>query len=364
MTPVVELCNVACRYTTGANPAVHNLSFAVQPGEILALLGPSGCGKSTTLRLIAGLELPDTGEIWLNGVRVAGGGRATPPEDRRMGMVFQDYALFPHLTAIENIVFGLHLLPPRERRSRAGAVLSMVGMSGLADRYPHQLSGGQQQRVALGRALAPQPAVILLDEPFSNLDAALRAQMREELREILASAGATTVFVTHDQNEALALGDRVAVLHRGTLEQIGSPDALFQHPHTRFVASFMGQADFLPARATADGLQTEIGRVPQHVACALDQQVDVLVRYDDLTLTSDTSGDTRIIRRDYEGTSYLYTVALPSGHQVRCKTSHLHSYPIGAPVRVRLLNDHPLTCFVGARAVESRPLIETYASTS
>ncbi len=259
MTSVVELRDVTCRYAAGADPAVRNLSFAVQPGEILALLGPSGCGKSTTLRLIAGLELPDTGEIWLNGVRVAGGGRATPPEDRRLGMVFQDYALFPHLTAIENVVFGLHLLPPRERRTRAAAVLGMVGMAGLADRYPHQLSGGQQQRVALARALAPGPDLVLLDEPFSALDVALRAQLRGQVRSLLRHEGASALIVTHDQQEALSMADRVAVMHEGRIRQIGSPSEVYRRPVDRWVAEFVGDAVVLTADVTGGRAQTALG---------------------------------------------------------------------------------------------------------
>jgi iron(III) transport system ATP-binding protein len=353
---VVELHNVTYRYEGAGAPAVEDVSLDVYPGEVLALLGPSGCGKSTTLRLIAGLEQPDEGEIRLKGTRVAGAGRALPPEERHLGMVFQDYALFPHMTALENITFALHALPARERRSWGAAALALVGLADLADRYPHQLSGGQQQRVALARALAPGPPVVLLDEPFSNLDAALRAQMREELREILDRAGATTVFVTHDQGEALGLGDRIALLRGGRLEQIGTPDELFQHPRSRFVASFMGQADFLPAEVTEHGLRTEIGDIPQQVALPQGAQVEVLVRYDDLSLTADRDGAAWIARRVYEGQSYAYVVALPSGRQVRCKTSHVHSYPVGTQVRVELLNDHLLTCFVGAETIESRLL--------
>jgi iron(III) transport system ATP-binding protein len=276
-------------------------------------------------------------------------------------MVFQDYALFPHMTALENVAFGLHRLSPQERATRASEALALVGLVELAKRYPHQLSGGQQQRVALARALAPRPPVVLLDEPFSNLDAALRDQMRGELRDILRRADATAVFVTHDQGEALALGDRIALLRAGRLEQIGAPDALFQQPRSRFVAGFMGQADFLPARATDTGLLTEIGRIPQRVALPVGAQVDVLVRYDDLTLVQHPAGESRVVDRVYEGQTYTYIVALPSGTRVRCKTSHVQRYSPGAPVHVSLLNDHPLICFVGMEAVETQPLSEELA---
>jgi iron(III) transport system ATP-binding protein len=361
MPPVVELCSITRRFGRTDTPAVCDLSFEVWSGEVLALLGPSGCGKSTTLRLIAGLEPPDDGEIWLSGVCVANAERVTPPEKRGLGMVFQDYALFPHMTALENVAFGLHRLPAQERTARASEALALVGLVELAKRYPHQLSGGQQQRVALARALAPRPPVVLLDEPFSNLDAALRDQMRGELRAILQRAEATAVFVTHDQGEALALGDRIALLRAGRLEQIGTPDALFQQPRSRFVAGFMGQADFLPARATDSGLLTEIGRIPQRIDLPVGTHVDVLVRYDDLALTQRPDGESRVIERIYEGQMYTYIVALPSGVRVRCKTSHVQRFSPGAPVRVTLLNDHPLTCFVGPESVESQSLAEELA---
>lgn len=356
MTAVVELRNVTCRYSKRDLPAVYNLSLDVRAGEVLVLLGPSGCGKSTTLRLIAGLEQPNAGEIWLNGARVAGAGYAVAPEERRLGMVFQDYALFPHMTALENVAFGLHRLPARARHPQARDALALVGLADLAERFPHQLSGGQQQRVALARALAPQPSVVLLDEPFSNLDAALRVQMRDELRDILARAEATAVFVTHDQTEALALGDRIALLRDGALEQIGTPVELFEQPRTRFIAEFLGQADFLPARVADHGLVTEIGPVPQQVALPDGARVDVLVRYDDLQFTPDARGNGRIVGRAYEGPSYLYTIALAYGAQVRCKTSHVQNYAVGTPVRVMLLNDHRLACFVEGEAVASCPL--------
>lgn len=356
MHPVVALANVSRRYERTDLPAVAGLSFEVSCGEVLALLGPSGCGKSTTLRLIAGLEMPDEGEIWLNGVCVAGGSRAVPPEQRRLGMVFQDYALFPHMTVMENVLFGLHLLSPKERRRSADEALDLVGMHSLADRYPHQLSGGQQQRVALARALAPRPLLVLLDEPFSNLDAALRSQVRDELRAILARASATAVVVTHDQSEALAIGDRVALMCAGRLEQIGTPSDLFQQPRNRFVATFMGQADFLSAYVTHQGLLTEIGLIPQEVDLPEGARVDVLVRHDDLVMTADAASEAQIVARAYEGSTYMYTVALSSGQRVHCRVSHTQQLPIGARVRVGLLNDHPLICFVGTQALPSWPL--------
>lgn len=351
MEPVVELRDVTCRYHRADLPAVAHVSLSIYPGELVALLGPSGCGKSTTLRLIAGLEQPDAGEIWLNGTLVASASVATPPEARRLGMVFQDYALFPHLTVAENVGFALHRMPSRERQAHVGEALELVNLAAFASRYPHQLSGGQQQRVALARALAPRPPVVLLDEPFSNLDAALRSQMRDDLRDILSRAGATAVFVTHDQAEALALGDRIALLNNGQIEQIGAPDTLFQSPRTRFVAQFMGQADFVPATVTSTGLETELGMLTQQVALPVGSTVEVLVRYDDVTLSPAANTNARVVGRTYEGETYGYTVQLLSGLRLRCKTSHTQRYAVGDRVQVALLDDHPLSCFVESRAV-------------
>lgn len=244
--------------------AVSGCDLTVSSGEIVTLLGPSGCGKTTTLRLIAGFERPDAGEIAIAGRVVASSNRWVPPEKRGVGMVFQEYALFPHLTVSENIAFGLGRLGPAERRRRTERLLRMVGLGGLEDRYPHSLSGGQQQRVALARALAPQPDLVLLDEPFSNLDATLRLQMREEVRRVLKETGAAAIFVTHDQSDALAISDRVAVMAFGRIEQIGTPRDIYAHPRTSFVASFIGQTNLLvgTVAATAGRVTTQIGDVP------------------------------------------------------------------------------------------------------
>lgn len=226
----------------GGVAAIEDISFDVEPGEVVVLLGPSGSGKTTLLRLIAGLERPDAGSIALNGDLVSDPERGVwvPPERRRVGFVFQDYALFPHMTALQNVAFALPHLSRRERRARAQAMLTQVGVSHLARRYPHELSGGEQQRVALARALAPRPRVLLLDEPFSNLDRGLRVRLRAELKGLLKQLGITAVFVTHDQEEAFELGDRLVVLHQGHIEQIGSPQEILQTPKTRFVAEFFG----------------------------------------------------------------------------------------------------------------------------
>jgi iron(III) transport system ATP-binding protein len=333
--------------------AVEGLDLALHRGEILALLGPSGCGKSTTLRLVAGFETPDEGRVEIGGRLVAGPGICLPPEKRSVGMVFQSYALFPHLTVAQNVVYGV-----RQAKARAGRVqevLALVGLSGLEARMPHELSGGQQQRVALARALAPRPEVLLLDEPFSNLDAGRRGQVRHEVREILKVSGTTALFVTHDQEEALAMGDRVGILYDGRLEQVGTPQEVFQAPATRFVAEFLGIPDFLPARVTQQGLETELGLAHSHAAVhlPLGTGVDVLVRPDDLALRQDPEGGARIARCVFRGMDYLYHVLLPSGREVRCLGPHTDCYAPGTPVRVELTPGHTLTWFPNGRVSTS-----------
>lgn len=221
------------------------MSVEVQEGEILTVLGPSGCGKTTTLRLIAGFEAPDKGRIFVGGREVAGSGCWVPPEKRGVGMVFQDYALFPHLTVGENVTFGLDAIPKADRMARAKEVLRILDLRGCYNRYPHELSGGQQQRVSLARALAPEPVVVLMDEPFSNLDAHLRNQVRDEVVGILREAGVTCVLVSHDQRDALAISDRVAVMNQGSVEQIGTPREIYKHPESVFVATFVGRTNLL-----------------------------------------------------------------------------------------------------------------------
>jgi iron(III) transport system ATP-binding protein len=323
--------------------AVVDLHFTVAEGEILAVLGPSGCGKTTLLRVIAGFEAPDAGELYIDGRFAADAVRCVAPERRRVGMVFQSYALFPHLTVEQNIAYGLHKGELRPARVRE--VLELVGLPGFEVRFPHELSGGQQQRVALARALAPRPKVLLLDEPFSNLDAGLRTQVRDEIRDILKPAGITTIFVTHDQEEALFMGDQVGIMNAGRLEQIGTPEDIFHTPATRFVAEFLGLPNFLPARVVTDGLATELGVQCQPVPLPAGTAVDVLVRPDDLELWPDPSGEARIKRSVFRGMDYLYQVTLPSGDMVQCLGPHTRRYEPGTRVRVALTPGHELAWF-------------------
>jgi iron(III) transport system ATP-binding protein len=331
----LSLARVTKRYGGAGSPAVAELSLAIGHGEILALLGPSGCGKTTTLRLIAGFETPETGEIVIGDRLVASAGGATmvPPEDRSVGVVFQDYALFPHLTIADNVGFGLDRWPRAARRMRVRDVLDLVGLAAYADRYPHELSGGQQQRVAVARALAPAPGVILLDEPFSNLDADLRAQMRDEVEKILRATATTAVFVTHDQEEAFTIADQVGVLNLGRLEQLGPPETIYHHPATPFVAAFVGAADFLPGIVTTQGVVTEIGFFAGATGHAVGGKVRVMIRPDDVTFTPDPSGDAVIVRRYFRGSENLYCLGLPSGNKVH--SSQPSSTAVAAGTRVR-----------------------------
>jgi iron(III) transport system ATP-binding protein len=322
--------------------ALRDFSVSVMPGEVLALLGPSGCGKTTVLRLIAGFERPDGGRIAIGERTMAGLGTHVPAEARHVGMVFQHYALFPHLSVAGNIGYGLR---GSDRRGTVGAMLEVVGLSGLEARMPHQLSGGQQQRVALARALAPRPAVLLLDEPFSNLDADLRGVMRTQVREILKRVGTTALFVTHDQEEALFMGDRVAIMNAGRLEQAAEPEALYLAPATRFVAEFIGHASFLHASVTDAGLDTELGLVPQSVNAPRGTPVEAVARPDDLLLSSDPSGNGRIIGRAFRGGEFLYDVVLDSQRVVRCVCNHVHDYALDTRVRVTLAPGHAVAWF-------------------
>ena len=348
---MIVLKDVVRRFDGVDPPAVDGLSLAVAEGEILALLGPSGSGKTTALRLIAGFERPDGGEVWIAGRRVAGGGVWVPPEARGVGMVFQDYALFPHLTVAENVAFGLHCLNWFDRSPRTDEALELVGMRGFAARYPHELSGGQQQRVALARALAPRPFAVLLDEPFSNLDDHLRAHVRDEVRAILKATGISAIFVTHDQAEALLMGDRIALMREGWLEQVDAPEAIFYAPQTRFVAGFFGRADFVPATVTDRGLETEIGVIPQKAHLAADTPVEVLVRPDDVKITAADEGPGVVLRRLFQGGEVVYCVQLPSGRKVHSLQPHTTGLNPGTRVAVTLAPGHVLTCFFEGRAV-------------
>jgi iron(III) transport system ATP-binding protein len=331
----------------GAVRAVDGVDFAVRRGTILALLGPSGCGKTTILRLIAGFERPDRGEVELEGQRVAGPGVEVPPERRRVGMVFQDYALFPHLTVAANVAFGLPRTP--DRRARVEALLAQVGLAGLGHRWPHELSGGQQQRVALARALAPRPRVLLLDEPFSNLDAPLRARVRAEVRALLAEAGVTAIFVTHDREEALSLADEVGILAAGRLLQLAAPEVLYRWPASPAVATAVGDADFLDGIAQGLVATCELGTVP--LARPSEGPARLLLRPEAVRLEVDAAGSARVVGREFLGPDQVLRVRLPSGATLRVRLPA--DPPIGLGARVAVWPRGPLLAFPRSSADEA-----------
>lgn len=307
------LDHVTKYYPSQALPAVHELSLELAKGEILALLGPSGCGKTTTLRLIAGFEAPDAGSVEIGGKTVANDGIFVPPEQRGVGVVFQEYTLFPHLTVEDNVRFGLHRLGAGDRTQRLREMLEAVGLSSFARRYPHELSGGQQQRVALARALAPRPAVVLLDEPFSHLDADLRRQMSHEVYTILRELGTTAVFVTHDHEEAFMVADRVGVLNGGRLEQLSRPEDIYHQPTSPFVARFVGHANFLPGRVLGTGIDTDIGSFANTAQFPQDAAVEVMIRPYEIELQPDPAGNGLVTSCRFRGADTRVVVRLTSG---------------------------------------------------
>lgn len=330
----------------GKSPAVCQLNIDVKLGEFLVLLGPSGCGKTTTLRLMAGFESPEEGEISIDSEVVSGFGIFMPPEKRHIGMVFQDYALFPHLRVAANIAFGL---PSKKNNKHAivSDLLQLVGLDGMGDRYPHELSGGEQQRVALARTLAPNPKVVLLDEPFSNLDADLRREMRLQVKEILQKYGTTVVLVTHDQDEAFELGDRVAILNKGILEQIGTPEEIFLAPASRFVGEFIGRADFLDGTWSEIGLETEVGTLHQKADVLTEhcgKMCEVLVRPEIVNIEHDEKGHAVVVEERYSGMNKLFCLELPSGRRIHSLQPPTAAFEKGNRVRVKVDASH-CVCF-------------------
>ncbi|MDT7040818.1 ABC transporter ATP-binding protein [Candidatus Nitronereus thalassa] len=336
---VLELHKVTCSYEPG-RPAVQDISFAVQKGDIICLLGPSGCGKTTTLRAIAGFESVLEGSVRLDGKMVADGNHHVPPEQRRVGMVFQDYALFPHLCVNDNVGFGLNQLAAENRRRRVEEMLSLTGLSDFGRRYPHELSGGQQQRVALARALAPQPVLLLLDEPFSNLDPDMTYKMRGELHQVLKNTQTTAVLVTHDHEEAFTMADKVAVLHQGRLEQFASPETIYHLPNSRFVAEFVGQADFIPGEIHEHYVVTELGHLPLPNHYQGSEHVDVMIRPDDIKICGAESTGARIETRQFRGSENLYGIRLKSGRLIHSSESSTQIHAVGTQVALKIVVPH------------------------
>jgi iron(III) transport system ATP-binding protein len=317
----------------GATHAVREVSLEIEHGELMAVLGPSGCGKTTLLRLIAGFEDPDRGSVTVGEETVAGPGRIVPPEKRRVGMVFQDFALFPHLTVEANIAFGLSRRPREEREALTRRTIELVGLQHKAGRYPHELSGGERQRVALARALAPEPEVVLLDEPFSSLDATLRADLRREVELILRDAEATALLVTHDQEEALSLADRLAVMREGRIVQVGAPEEVYGRPASRWAAQFVGEVNVLAGVAREGGVETELGRFDLRAPAT--GTVHVAVRPEQLELTARHDGNAEVVAREFRGHDVLYRLRHEGGRTVLVQLPSLELYEVGARVFVR-----------------------------
>ncbi len=341
MPPLLQLHDVSCGYRDHA--VLDGLSLQVREGQICCLLGPSGCGKTTALRAIAGFEPISRGEILIQGQCLSRPGLTLPPEGRRLGMVFQDYALFPHLNTADNVAFGLRGQSPSQRRRAADRLLELVGLSGYGSRYPHELSGGQQQRVALARALAPRPRLLLLDEPFSNLDVELRERLALDIRRVLEQQGTAAVFVTHDQHEAFLLGERIGVMHQGRLLQWDTPYALYHEPKNRFVADFIGQGRFLPGvLIEPDQVSTELGILRGNIAYNLPRgrEVEVLLRPDDLIMGAEGQTRGEITDKAFKGAETLYTLRLPSGAEVLSLAPSHHDYEVGSTLPVAFDGDH------------------------
>lgn len=331
---MLRLENIAI--TLSATPVVSDISLHLKAGQIGCLLGPSGCGKTSLLRAVAGFITPQSGRIELRGKSVCDQHGSVAAEHRKVGMVFQDFALFPHLTVAQNVAFGLS--KSAHKSSRVKELLALVGLSGEGNKYPHQLSGGQQQRVAMIRALAPKPDILLLDEPFSSLDADLREQLATEIRDILKSENTTALMVTHDQHEAFAIADQIGVLHSGSLQQWGSPYQLYHQPVSRYVADFVGEGVFVAARQLDSGkLATPIGELnpPQDYSAAGQQELQVLLRPDDIVLDPAGAIPARVTNRAFRGAHIMYTLKLKQGETILCLAPSHQDFGIGSDVTVK-----------------------------
>ncbi len=331
------------RHHYGQRTIVDDISFALGEARIGCLLGPSGCGKTTVLRCLAGFETPTGGTIRLNGQTLFGPAHQVPAAQRGIGMVFQDYALFPHLTIHDNIAFGLHRQPRAERLRRSSELLELIGLAPLANRYPHQLSGGQQQRVALARALAPRPSLLLMDEPFSNLDVDLRKRLGQDIRDLLKHEGITAILVTHDQEEAFAIADMIGIVHQGRIAQWATPYDLYHRPADRFVADFIGEGTLVPGIVGNDGtLNIELGCIqgPAPYDCCPGCTADVLIRPDDIQHDDASPVQATVLRKTFRGAEFLYTLQLDNGSEVLSLVPSHHDHAIGEKIGIRLQIDH------------------------
>jgi iron(III) transport system ATP-binding protein len=342
MAEFLSLRNVTFAYDKRA-PICEDISFGIEPDGLACLLGPSGCGKTTILRLIAGFEAVHAGEIAIAGSVLSDRHHCVPPEQRNIGFVFQDFALFPHLTVMDNVQFGLTRLTRQEARQRAGEMLDLVRMPEAGGKYPHELSGGQRQRVALARALAPRPSLMLLDEPFSSLDVELRERLVIEVRALLEHLKVPALLVTHDQHEAFAFADRVGVMHEGRIVQWDTPYNLYHRPASRFVADFVGEGVLLPAVVDGKGcMETELGHLGcGHTGPHLEgDAVDLLLRPDDIVHDDDSEQQAEVLHKAFRGAEFLYALKLPSGARILSLVPSHHNHEIGQRIGIRMEIDH------------------------
>ena len=341
MTSVLELKNISVAFD--GRTILHDISFALKEGDIGCFLGPSGCGKTTLLRTIAGFESPREGEVWIRGIRMSDKHHLVPVEQRQAGMVFQDYALFPHMTVKENIAFGLENYSNKQKAARINELVNLVEITDILNKYPHRLSGGQQQRVALARAIACRPRILLLDEPFASLDFELREQLAREVRNVLKKDGITAVLVSHNQFEAFAVADVVGVINEGKLLQWDNAFNLYHRPVTAYVADFVGEGVFLSGKVIGDTkVETELGVItgagPLNLASGTS--VEVLIRPDDIIHDDDSSLTAKVTDKAFRGAEFLYTLSLESGARVLSLVPSHHNHPINEPIGIRLEIDH------------------------
>ncbi|MEM9815211.1 MAG: ABC transporter ATP-binding protein [Cyanobacteria bacterium P01_D01_bin.6] len=344
---ILKLDALTKQFAGQSTPAVDQVSLTLNQGDLLGLLGPSGCGKTTLLRLIAGFERPQAGVVELAGQPICDGRVWLPPERRDVGVVFQDYALFPHLSVLNNVAFGLKTQARRGKlaasqiREEATRAIALVGLQGFEQRFPHELSGGQQQRVALARAIAPRPSLILLDEPFSNLDVQVRLYLRQEVRDILKGVGASGVFVTHDQEEALSISDRLAVMRAGQVEQFGPPEAIYRQPRSRFVAGFVTQANFLRAERHGDLWKTVLGTFATNATAPDAAFGELMVRQEDLTLQPHPTGNLVVRDRQFLGREYRYTLTTATDDILYARTATRDRLEVGQTVQGKVATEQP-----------------------
>lgn len=364
MTHTLELKDVSVALE--GTPIVERISLSLEEGDIGCLLGPSGCGKTTLLRAIAGFEPPTHGEVWIKTQRVASLEQVVPVEKRQVGMVFQDYALFPHLTVTENITFGLQGMPRRERQQRVRELAAMLKIGDFLHAYPHRLSGGQQQRVAIARAMAPRPRILLLDEPFASLDIELREQIAWEIRQVLKQDGITAILVTHNQYEAFAMADEVGVMRAGRLLQWSTAFSLYHEPSDAYVADFVGEGVFLPGTVSDDhGVSTELGELRGRQPHGFERGtlVSVLIRPDDVLHDDDSRFTARVLEKAFRGAQFLYTLALDSGARVLSLVPSHHDHPRDSRIGIQVEMDH-LVVFPLDTAHESAASLESSHNTA